>query len=375
MRRPRPSPTPLLFLLCGCLAGAALTGCDRAAQQLPRPPSEPEKRLIEICQQDYQLTVTTRRVGQTLWVYAPVEEPFFYIKVSDEGPQPAQPPTEAMTIHYLEGDFDQEAQAFHLRYDIGLAKKGSPDYGYGMQYSDQFSNMQRYLMTAAGRAYGDTERRAGQDGEYERVDGDVDYLDSGENYQHKRLVHSYVKTQRVPDFLVLVVADVKTGLEARCYVYLPDLKRGMTDQTFGEEYTRRIVRDNPVGQTDIIGDTTGAHLKMYDLSWSEFLSRQIVYRVRFKYQQSDFPPGDDPQAEIMRVVAATLGAYPWKNFQEIQLDNLAEGKRYSYSKDDLAAYAKDEDGRRGNLQTISVNLDPNAQGGKGSGSLLKAVGF
>jgi hypothetical protein len=112
----------------------------------------------------------------------------------------------------------------------------------------------------------------------------------------------------------------------------------MTDDTFFEEYGRRSVAKEPRGDEAIIGDRTGRHLKPYDITMPEFLAEQVIYRIKFKYQQSDFPPTNDDEEEILKVINETVAAYDFKDFNSVRLDNLNSSKTYDFNKEQLKTF-------------------------------------
>ena len=317
----------------GIALNFAIAGCGPSPLQRQ---SQAASRLKAICKQEYGLDIVLKKFPNTLWIYVPVREDFLELKISKEGPQEDQPPTEAQALHYLKGQYT--GGTFHFRYDIDLAKKSSPDRGYGMKYTERFAVLRQGLLTAVSRAYGDVERRETTHRWHVRIDGDVEISDGKEERKHKTLVHSHVPTEAVPDFFVVVLADIKTGLESRTLTYIGDLVRGKTDYSFMEEYTRRIVTEDTYGDLRIKDDEHGRHLDAYDLTWHEFLTKQMVSRIRFKYTQSSFPPGEDPEAEILKAVASTLGAYNFKDYQHVRLDNLTTAQGHLYDPEQVMGY-------------------------------------
>jgi len=328
---------PLLtagFLLL-CCAGCFPRPVD---ESLPEPLSEPEKKLVEMCKKDYGIDITLRRMANTLWVYVPTENPFLYLKVSEDGPKPAQPPDEALAIHFIDADYQNADGMFTVRYDIGKTKKSTEDDGYSIEYVESFSNLRRQIPTAIGRAFTDVEENEKTGQMQERVEGDVDYGDSQKQASHKTLVQSYVKTNPVPDFFVIVIADIKNGLESKMIFYFKDLRRGMTDPSFTEEYTRRIIAENITGNAAIIGDRLGRHVKFDNISWPKFLSKLIAYRVRYKFAMSSNTPSQEIDKEVLTVTATTLDIYPFSRYQWVAIKNLDTGQDFSYRKEDLKPY-------------------------------------
>lgn len=330
----KPLLTAGFFLLC-CCAGCFHRPVD---ESLLEPLSEPEKKLVETCKKDYGVDIVLRRMANTLWVYVPTEDQFLHLKVSEDSPKPAQPPDEALAIHFIDADYQNADGMFTVRYDIGKTKKSTEDYGYSLQYVESFSNLRRQIPTAIGRAFADVEENEKTGQMQERVEGDVDYGDSQKQSSHKTLVQSYVKTNPVPDFFVIVIADIKNGLESRMIFYFKDLRRGMTDPSFTEEYTRRIIAENITGNAAIIGDRLGRHVKFDNISWPKFLSKLIAYRVRYKFAMSSNTPSEEIDKEVLTVTATTLDIYPFSRYQGVLMKNLDTGQDFSYRKEDLKPY-------------------------------------
>ena len=172
-----------------------------------------------------------------------------------------------------------------------------------------------------------------------KAEGDVDYVGFKKNLTHKNLVHSYVKTEKVPDFFVVIIADTVTGLERKITFYFPDLKRSMTDQFFYEEYSKRILADNPTGNKKIIGDREGNHLKIEEVTWPDFLTRQIINRIRFRYLLSDTPPSENPEDEMLPIIDTTVEAYHFEDFQSAELYDMHADKKYLFDKSQIKTFA------------------------------------
>ena len=52
---------------------------------------------------------------------------------------------------------------------------------------------------------------------------------------------------------------------------------------------KRVLQESK-GSTDYIGDEIGQHLEYNDIQMPDFLTKQMINRIRFKFTQSDFPP-------------------------------------------------------------------------------------
>ncbi len=133
----------------------------------------------------------------------------------------------------------------------------------------------------------------------------------------------------------------------------------MQDPYFQEEYIKRAVTEQPIGNKDIIDDETGTNLESYNLTWGEFLIKQMLHRINFKYTQSAFPPSEKPYLEILNIADTTTSTYGFNDFTGLQLENLRiEDKTKSIKfipKKDIAKYVPKKKPSQGRLYTIHFN--------------------
>ncbi len=309
--------------------------CSKA----PSPPplktlTEAQQYLLKISKEEDNLDVKLFPLDNTVWIYIPFEKPLFDIKVSPDGPKTSRQSTTTLNINFLDAQFKDKT--FYVQYDISKLKKYDQDFGYSSTYTEDYQKANRNILTAIFRAYSEVEKLPDSDEFVEKVPGDIDHPDYTQNVSHKNLVHSYIKTQKVPDFFVIVIADITKGMETQMIVHFEDLRRGMMDASFQEEYSKRAVIENPIGLTKIIGDKEGRHLDLQEMTWEEFLSNQIVYRIKYKYQRSSFPPSEDSKNEILNIIKETLGAYLFQNFQSVAIHDLNADEHWTMEKAELA---------------------------------------
>ena len=291
------------------LAGA---GCSKP----PAPPvqlTDNQQKFLKICREEYGLSIIIHPLENTFWIYLPKEESFLDIKASPEGPRNSKEAQEVPTIKFLDGHFEQGS--FHIEYDIESAKIYEKTYGYSSQFTDQYQKDQRNILTAISRAFAEAESAS-------------------------------------PDFFIITIADIKKGLEARTTLAFDDLQRTMVDPSFQEEYTRRIIVDYPVGNPQIIGDKKGNHLEYKEMTWPEFLCKQMIYRVQSKYQRSSFPPSADTQPEILKIAAQTIAAYNFQNFESLELNDLGKNSIAVFTKEQLAGFTPKKEPPPGKFHTI-----------------------
>ncbi len=288
----------LLFLFC-----AGLTGCFKITPEQRFTLTEAQEKLIEICRQDYGINVVLKPLDNTLWVYLALEEPLFDIKASPLGPSKSAKSSQKQKILYLEGQFEEKK--LKIQYDVSPSREYAIDYGYSSTYSEKYQTSQRNILTALTRVYN---KVSGDSSEGETAPG-------------------------VPEFVIIVVADIIKGIETRMIIYYPDLKRAMEDSYFQEEYVQRAVIENPAGSPAIIADQTGTHLALKEMTWPEFLQKQIIYRIHFKYERSSLPPGEDVLEEILGIIKMTFENYQFRDVISAELHDLPAGKTRLFEPD------------------------------------------
>jgi len=319
-----------LFII---LVSFILNSCAQKTAEEVLSPTQAHKKLIKLCKEEYNLNVVTKAFNNTLWIYLPLDKAYLSLGSSKEGPSKSADPYEKLIIKYLDGEFSENT--FHLNFDIGLSTSYTDYKGITTKATEEYSAIQQHLLGAINRAYGDVEKKPGSNRYVESVPGDRDFVGQKENATHKALVHSYVKTDLVPDFFVIVIADIFNGIETRMYLHLQDLRRAFTDQGFGEEYIKRLIVDQPIGHAIIVGDTNGEHLNAYDITWPEFLTKQMINRTMLKYTFSAFPPSEDTIEQLTQIAAETIQAYDFNEFNSLQLSNLESNTTKSISKTEL----------------------------------------
>ena len=298
---------PFLSLIAA-LALYAIAGCERAADDAGTTPSQAHQEMVRLLREENNLEPVTRAFDRTLWIYLPVEESLLQLKAGQKGAQSSAEPAVKPVLKFLDSAFD--GGSFHITYDITPEKGYPKSYGYESAFTEKYQQDQRNILTAVYRAFGHFQEPAA----------------------------GGAAAQGAPDFFVIIIADIVNGLEARVTLYLGDLIRAYSDPGFYEEYTRRIVSEQPTGGQEMIGDRDGRHAGFRDLTWREFLAKQMLHRITFKYQQSAFPPSDDARREILSAAADTVAAYGFKDFQSVVLQDLAAGTKLEVPQIDLAGY-------------------------------------
>lgn len=298
------------FLLGICLILPGLfAGCSRAAPPAPLPLSEAHQKFLKICRGEHKLKVILKPLRNTLWIYVPFDDDLMKVSSTPEGARKSDTSQEGPAVKYLESVHND--RRFKITYDIHPDKNYLQSPGYRLAYSSAYQKISQQVLAGVSRAY--------------------------------------FETRDAPQFFVVVIADVKNGVEMENIFYLEDLKQYMA---FGalpqEEFVKRSIYEAR-GKTDWIGDTEGRHLAYTEITMPEFLAKQIATRINFKYQKSSFPPSPDTRSEILNAVAETLKSYNFTDFNYVELRDLNIGRTETIPPAELEDIGKLGNQESGNL--------------------------
>jgi len=305
-------PFLILILFSLCLAA----GCSKKQIQSLEP-GDGEVKLAQILTEENELNIVLKVFEQTIWIYVPIEDELFKLKLDHQGAKVSNESLEVPHINYVETSFND--RSFSLEYDIQMRRKYVKTYGYTNTFTEDVSKIQQNILSAVSRSYFDMEEK-------DR-----------------------------PVFVAFVIANIVTGIEMQIMFALEDLKRAYADPGFQEEYTQRIVSDTPVGMKSILADKEGNHVAFHDITWEEFLAKQMNFRIRKKYEQSAFHPSADTQHEILSQVKRTIDAYRFDGFDSIILNNLVDGTEKKITPDELSNLEIKSPRPKGKLHTLKFN--------------------
>jgi len=266
----------LLFSLPFCLN---LLGC------LPEPLSytynlqDIPEAIQDICLKEYNFKVVVRLLEDTLWIYLPTEDLFSTLEKKEK-------PTkyiERFEIEENKGTFQNKRIKIEYLIKPIPEEEKYQEYKYNKAVLEKINNVLTVL---------------------------------------RRVIFSLdKKSQSEPKFYYLVVADIKNGFEIREIIYYLDLKKVSYSFISLDEFQHRSPHEvsfNP----GIIGDSEGLYLNYQNITLEEFISQQILYRIKLKFSKPEVTKDVDIDEEIKKIVAYTLKIYNFKDFQEIELHNL-----------------------------------------------------
>ncbi len=282
------------FLLLTVFASLFLGSCT--VKETHYTPTEAEEQFIKFAQEEYRLNPVLKSAGKTLWIYFPLEHDLFLMKAGQEEPKNTR---KKMSLEYIDGAFNDKV--FSFQYDIVPAFKSTKNNGLTTGYTEDFNKAHQGAINAVNKVF--------------------------------------LNAKEAPEFIVLIFADIKNGLEINSTMYLQDLVKYQTGALPYEEYINRVLTETR-GNNKIIADTTGAHINYQEISFADFIAKQIVNKVTFKYQRSDFAPGEDTEGEILKIIQSTFTSYQIADFREVRLEDLRSDTHRIYSPALLGSFAE-----------------------------------
>ena len=289
-------------------------------------PTEAEKKLTAFCLKEGGLHVILKRIGVTLWIYAPVEEPIFDVKASPDK-EKAERKIQPFALLSLQTDFSEKY--FKLNYDVVPDVLAPEPTSYGSSYNEAYTKKRQLMYQALQESF------------FNAKDDPKDPM---------------------PQFVVIMIADITKGIATKSTVYLRDLRQYVTEVLPPDEYYMREANEI-IGKEALIQDKLGKNVPYAEITWPYFLTEQIKTRIKYKFS-TDLPDDTVPVTEIAKAAANTLRFYPFGDYTGVLLYDVRSKKELNLTKDLLKGYAEksaweDQDRK---LTTIHFQLpkDPTA---------------
>lgn len=261
-----------LSLLCFL---TSVVGCSSSTTPTYSKENIPES-LQDICKNEYGVDVKVRLVGETLWVYVPLEDIFIPAKKPEKYSEKFE--VEKNLILFKDGAFKVE----HLIKVIPVQEKYQ-EFDYDKAAAEKVSKVMRAIRRVAFS-----------------------------------MPHA---TKNEPKIFCLIIADIKNGFKIEQTFYLLDLKKASYEFISWGEYLHRSIQDTALAPR-LVADKEGSSLEYTDISFDDFIRRQIQYRIQLKFSKPEVEQTVDIDKEILKIVITTLKAYEFKDFQEVELNNL-----------------------------------------------------
>lgn len=259
--------TILLLLLCaGCTSS---TAPSFSIKDIPGA-------IQDICKEEYKIDLVTRLVGQTLWIYIPVEDIFI----------PSDKPEKYTDKFEIEENSSKIVSGVvKVDYKIKAIPEQEKiqEFKYNKSVQEKISNVWKVLR----RVIFSLERSKGQE----------------------------------PKLYYIVTADIKNGIEMSELIYYQDLLKVSYELISWGEYSHRAISQTNISD-EVIGDEEGKHLKFRDIPIEEFITEQIAQRIKLKFQKPEVDKNADIDKEILKLVINTIKIYGFKDFNGVDLYNF-----------------------------------------------------
>ncbi|MCX5706346.1 MAG: hypothetical protein NTW13_01525, partial [Candidatus Omnitrophica bacterium] len=274
-----------------------LSGCSSSTQPTYLKENI-DQAIRNICKKEYKMDVKSRLVGSTLWVYLPLEDLVTKTEESDKNKK------------YTER-FSLEQNTVSLK--DGLLKV-------------------EYLIKAI------PEQEKQQEVKYNK-----DALEKIRNVWKvlSRVIFSTERLKRTePQIFCVVTADIKNGLVILETSHHLDLKKVSYGLISWDEYQHRDIQDVEI-KPEIIGDREGTSLDYKNISLNEFITKQIEYRIKLKFQKPEVGKNADIDKEVLKIITNTIKTYGFNNFSIAEINNLATNNKIIMNRAAVLAKATD----------------------------------
>ncbi|MCA9409130.1 MAG: hypothetical protein KC733_10605 [Candidatus Omnitrophica bacterium] len=305
---------PLIFLIISCSPTPTIKNLSEAHQE-----------FLKLCQEEYKLNITLTPLENTLWIYLPITDGIIDIKATGYGIKTSDEGAPGFNLNYIDGEFKNEE--FQITYDISDAMKYPKDLGYGTAYQEKFTLVYQSIFQAIQRTYLNIEK----------IPGEREFADQARNIKRERMLDGYIRRTKPPDFFVIVFADIKNGIEVKAIFNFEDYKKEMGQALAMDESPKRKINEVS-GNKNMIGDEKGEYLEIREITWPEFLTKQIVHRINYAYGESNKKVAEQPEETILETIALVVKIYNFENYQSILLHNLRTEKNLSFNKTLIADY-------------------------------------
>jgi hypothetical protein len=259
-------------------------------------------KLEQLLIDDFSIHPVITPITNTLVIYIPVDFDLLKTQAARTQKETISGSSQKRQINFLDAAFNE--LRITINYDIAVVNSYPKPLGYTSAYTDDFSRIHNGILSAISRSYSDFE---------------VD--------------------QNPPDFVKMLIVDTKNGIGIKNVFHLKDLLNVMTGALPQEEYIKRYITEM-FGDVNLISNKTGRGLHLQNITWPEFIAKQITYRINFKYTRSSFPPAGSDADEIMAIINDTIIAYDFDDFETIELKDLASGETFLFNKEQLKTFKK-----------------------------------
>lgn len=258
------------FLLCGCGPSIPATYLKETAAIA----------IHDICKSEYNIEITTKTFGSTLWLYLPVEN---IISKSDKP--------------------EKSKECFAIKKNTGEFKDKILKLNYSIESIPEIEKLQEFVFNKAV---------------LEKTNRVFRVI--------SRVILSMDRTRKQPEFFCFIVADTKTGILLKQTFYYLDIKKVLYQFISQTEFQHRNIQETEIA-LEAIGNKEGKNINYRDITMQDFIANQIRHRILLKFQKPEVGKNADIDREIIKIVANTIQIYNFKDFSSVELNNLLANKK------------------------------------------------
>lgn len=237
--------------------------------------------IQDIGKSEYNIAVKARFIGQTLWVYLPLED---LIEKADK----PEKYLERFEIEFNKGEFKESALKLTYLIKPVPEQEKYQEFKYNKAALEKINNVWKVI---------------------------------------RRVLFSMKHSQQSgPQFFCLITADIKNGYMIKEIFYYLDVKKVSYEFISWTEYQHRTIQDMEIAP-QIIGDKEGLNLDYKDITWKEFIAGQIQQRIKLKFQKPEVDKEVDIDKEILKIIVHTIKTYDFRDFSDAELNNLLTNNR------------------------------------------------
>jgi len=263
-----------------CIIACLIGGCSSSTAPTYQK-EDLEKSIQNICKNEYQLDVKVKLAGSTLWIYVPVEG---LIEKSDK----PEKFTEKFNIEQSKGELANGNFKFDYSIKPIPEQEKSQDFKYNKKVLENINNVWKVL---------------------------------------RRVIFSMKCAKgEEPKFYSLIFADMNMGVQIKELSYYLDLKKVSYGYISWEEYQHRSILEQDLAP-EAVQDREGLHINYKDITLEEFILAQIQHRIKLKFQKPEVDKNVAVDKEIVKIIEYALKTYDYKNFSEVELNNLLTKSR------------------------------------------------
>lgn len=312
----------LTFLIAGVFS-VLLISCSEKMPTHRYTQSDAEKKFLKICREDNKLPVQLFESGNTIWIYLPMEEELINQQGSLKNDLTKS--KRKFLLNTFEGEHKDTQYLFLLDLTDGI--KTDKDQGIKSDVTEKFIKNRLTIYGAISEAFFDINE----------LPGDRKFANAKDNKTRQDMLENYIPKGKEPEFIGIVITDIKKGLAYKTVLNLHDYKLYRSEVLTPDEYNLREISEL-YGNAHLVGDKEGKNIEIKPIIWSWFFIEQIKNRVNFKFLRSDFPPNQDMIIEIASIIADTFRYYQYVDYSNVLIKDLREKASYNFNQPQISSF-------------------------------------